>query len=702
MTMTRRQFLMRSGVVAGGVVALSSCGLVPVLPTFAGPEGDDAYAWVQVTSTGDVRFLCPRSEMGQGIITSLAQVVAEEMGTEIHDVECVYPNTDQIRPAKMTVGSESVEGFFEPLALAAAALRETLRIRAASHFDTEPARVELDRKAFRFGSRIVSFAELGQQAPLEILDAGALTPPPTLFSAMASPRIVGKGSLPVHGEAIVTGREVYSRDVRIEGLVFGAVARPPWLGAKLLSFEKSSALGTNGVIAVVEGPDKQVGVVAQNPMAMREGLAALDCQWEPLSEARRTEIDEVNDIDRCVEADQLDHRPVDEGDVLLGMRDAAHSINVRYDTPMAAHASMEPRSGVAYFKNKICFVHTGSQDPWYVRGAVARATGLAEKDVVVQNHRMGGGFGGRIHCQASVEAAWLAKAVDRPVKVQWTREEEMTRNYAGPAFSHRIRAGVDANGSICSWHHQMVGSPILTTSALIPAHLHWAANLVADPGTWRGAETSYQLTNQLVEFADIRRPMPTGAWRGLGAAPNTFAVECAIDELALTANLDPIEFRMRHARSTRLVGVLERLRESVEGADEVVGIAAGAYKGVTFVAVAAGINTEGKVTRLWCVHDCGRMLNPDRVRAQVEGCLVWGVGMALHESFTVEQGIGTSDNFSRYSVPRIDDVPAMNIDLIESDSPPSGAGEAALPPAAAAIVNALARVKERQRRLPVS
>ncbi len=707
MNLSRRQFLIKTGAAAGGIAVLSGCGVIPVLPTFAGPEGNDAYTWVQLTPAGDISFLCPRSEMGQGIVTSLGQVVAEELGLALEAVSCVYPDTSQIPPAKMTVGSESVEGFATPLALAAASLRERLRQLAAVQLDVPAGSLELSNGAFIDGARSVSFTELANTVAdtslSEVLDAAAITPPPELYSLRENTRLVGKPQALVHAERIVTGAEIYSRDARVDGMLFGQVARSPWLGAKPLSWDAGAAGRVPGVVAVVDGPDAEIGVIGETPSAARKGIDALAIKWEPLSEEKRLEIDEVNDIDRGIRDNLLDHTPVDEGDITRGQGDAAHSISVRYDTPMAAHASMEPRAGLAYFEGKRCVVHTGSQDPWYVRGAVARAIGYPLDDVVVQNHRMGGGFGGRIHCQASVEAAWLSKGVVKPVKVQWSREEEFTRNYAGPGFSHRIEAGVDDNGEICSWHHQMLGSPILTTSALIPPHLHWAANLVPDPGTWRGAETSYRIGNQLVKFGDARRPMPTGAWRGLGAAPNTFAVECAMDELALAAGVDPIEFRIRHAGNPRLAGVLERLRDMLPvAADDEIGVAANAYKGVTFVAVAASVDANGNLKRFWCVHDCGRIVNPDRVRAQIEGCLVWGVGMAKHEAFIVKDGLGRTDNFSTYKVPRIDDVPAMEIALVESAETSSGAGEAAFPPATAAIVNALARLGERQRMLPVT
>ncbi len=701
MSLTRRSFLIRTGVVSGGLVALSSCGLMPALPTFAAPAREDALTWVQLKQDGSVKFYCPRSEMGQGIASSFTLLVAQELALPVTDIEFSYPNTTQIPPAKMTVGSESVQNFARPLALAAATLREALRHKAAEQLGVEPNAVEIHDGVCRVGDTSLTYREIMAEQALEVLTVGEAEVDLVLFSAQAS----NTETRPAHqfDRDIVTGKEQYSRDTFAAGLVFGAVARAPWLGASMLGSNPSAAKSVPGVIKVIDGPNGEPGVIAETPMSAKAGIAALDVRWQVLRDAERQRIDEINDVDQLIDSGGFEHTPLNVGDIAAAKGKAAQEVNVRYDSPLTAHASMEPRAGVAHVKDGHCYVDTGSQDPWYVQAAVAKATGLPREKVIVQNHRLGGGFGGRIHCQASVEAAWLAMQTDRPVKVQWSREEEFTRNYVGPGFSHRIEAGVSDDGTIRYWHHRMVGSPILTSSALIPSNLHWAADFVPDPGTWRGAETSYQINDHLVEFSDIRRPVPTGAWRGLGAAPNTFAVECAIDELAEAAAIDPIDLRVKNAKSPRLRLVLERLRASLpDTTDRYFGIAAGAYKGVTFVAVAAEVNAMGKLVGLWCAHDCGRMISADRVSAQVESCLVWGIGMALSEKYVVENGIGVTNNFHKYTVPRISDVPPIHIELVDSTEDATGAGEAAFPPTTAAIVNAMAKIKPRQRSLPLS
>lgn len=708
--LSRREFLKAAGWTAGGVTILSGCSLIPVLPSFDGPSAGSELSWVQLWRDGRVRFFCPRAEMGQGIATGLSQVVAEELGLELGDIDCRYPRTDEIQKVAMTVASQSIEEYFEPTARAAATLRTELERRAARRLGVAPSALLLERGRFSAAGARVAFAELLSADEDALLPAAEQGRVPLLSQRAASQRrVVGRDAPLVHAERLLSGREVYSRDVRLPEMAFGAVARPPQIGAALEGFDADAARGVAGVIAVVEGPANAVGVVAETPMAATEGIAALACRWRALTPEEVAEVDRAVDVDALSVSGDLDHTPEDEGSLSVGRERATAEIDVRYDTPLTAHASMEPRSGVARVTEEGCEVWTGSQDPWFVQGHVARALGLDVERVVVHNHRIGGAFGGRLLCQASVEAAWLARGAGRPVKVQWTREEETAWNYAGPGFSHRIQAGVDADGEIAYWHHRMAGGPILISSALIPDHLHWAGDLAPDPGTRRGTDLPYRVANRRVDFADVRAPMPTGAWRGLGAAPNTFAVECALDELISAGDLDPFSFRQRHALDPRLASVLERLRafagwDAAQERGATLGMAAAAYKHVTFVAVAAQVSVADgapRVEKLWCVHDCGTVIAPDRVRAQIEGNLVWGVGMAFREALVLEAGRVATTNFDGYRVARMSDVPPMEIELVSTDAAPSGAGEAAFAPAAAAIVNALARAERRRsRRLP--
>ncbi len=714
MNLNRRKLLIRTGWVAAGltVVGVGGVAALPPLPTFSGSGEEDIHTWVQMLSDGRVRFYLSRAEMGQEISTGFSQVVAEELNVPLESIECLYQNTQAMAPCQMTVGSQSVENYFELTARAAASLRERLRVKAAEKTGVTADQLRSVNNGFSTSSTpLVSYASLieSETTDTETFDAATIADPLEIYSVRppAQLRHVGKSVPPVRGVQIVTGAETYSRDVVIEGMLFGALARPPQLGAKLLDYDRDSAMQVEGVEAVVEHKG-EVGVVAITPMAAAGAVTALNAQWSPLDAEALSRIHHTLDIDKTLEAGDLSHSSTTNGDVEQGRAASNQTLSFRYDSPMIAHASMEPRAGVAHWHNDsdTCDVWTGSQDPWMVQSAVAKSLGSSKSRITVNNHRIGGAFGGRVLCQASVEAAWLSRAVEQPVKVQWSREEEFRHNYVGPPVSTRIDAGLDSDGNISYWHHQAVGAPVLTSSKIVPSYLHWAADFAPDPGTKRGMETPYVFEHHQLDFSIDRLPMPTGPWRGLAAAPNTFAVECAMDELAIAAQQNPIDFRLKHLKHSRLSECLKRLQVKLDTRQNQFGFAVAAYKEVTYVALAVRVEESGGrfvVKEMVCVHDCGRVISPDKVRAQIEGNLVWGVGMALLETFELEKGIASTTNFDRYAIPRQLDIPTMDIEMVDSDRPPSGAAEAAIAPAAAAIINAMyALTGNRYRQLPVT
>lgn len=720
MRLTRREFLVRTGWVAAGSTVLASCSWLPVLPTFSSADLEAGCLWVQVLPDGRVRFLCPKSEMGQGIATGLAQVVAEELNVPLAAVEVVAPDTSQIPPSSMTVGSHSVVECFEPLSQAAALLRETLRARAAQAAGIEVASVADAEGGFSLPDGAhVSYGALADGSA-DVIEADASRDlsglPRYALERTAERREVGRRRAPVAAEAIVTGREVYSRDVAVPGMLHGRVVRAPRLGATLARVGGDTARATAGVVEVaVDGRESRVGVIAENPFALDAAVAALDLEWRGGEQRSMHDLVRELDVERARERDDFEHTLVEDGDLERAAADARHRLVARYDTSLMAHAAMEPRSAVVSVTDDRVDVWSASQDPWYMRAVVARITGHPKERVVFHNHRLGGAFGGRSRCQATEEAAWLAARVRRPVKVQWTREDEFRGNYFQPPFSHRIDAGVTEEGRITHWCHDFTGGPILMSSAMIPAHLHWAADLPKDPGTHQNVEPPYAIADRRIRYSDVRLPVATGPWRGLAAAPNTFAVESAMDELAAHAGLDPIEFRLRNLapESGRLARVLREVAKLSGWGSPVPegrgrGIACTSYLGTTCVATVIEVEVDAasgavRPTHAWCAHDCGLVLNPDQVEAQIEGNVAWGLSMALHERMAFEQGELRSDNFDAYPVLRQGDAPDIEVALIEPPGePPHGAGEPAIAPVPAALANALfAATGRRARRLPL-
>jgi CO/xanthine dehydrogenase Mo-binding subunit len=691
--------LIRSGWLAAGSTVLSSCSWLPALPTFARPDLEDGCLWVQALDDGRIRFLCPKSEMGQGIKTGLAQVVAEELNVAVEALDVVVPDTGRIPPVMLTAGSMSMRQCFAPLSEAAAVLRETLRRRAAQLAGVDTALVREAEGGFTLpDGRRVGYRELAGEGPNVIEADPALAKRPLRRHAQeggAAYRWIGRRETPLDSRAIVTGREVYSRDVVVAGMLYGRVVRAPRLNATLGRVDSAAARAVPGVVdVVVDEAGARVGVLAEEPFVLERAAAALAIEWRGGERRGLRELEQELDVERARERGDFEHTLAEDGDPEAAASSAWRRLEARYDTSFMAHAALEPRAGVAAVGEQGVEVWTGSQDPWYMRALVARLTGRSDDRVVVHNHRMGGAFGGRKRCQATLEATWLSDLFQ-------------------PPFSHYVDAGVDAGGRISHWLHDFTACPIVLDSVTVPERLHWLADLAADPGTTRGAVPPYDVAQRRIRFSDVRVPVTTGAWRGLGAAPNTTAIEIAMDELAQLAGLDPIAFRLRNLapQHDRLAAVLREVA-ALSGWGAPVpegrgrGVACAFYQDMTTVAVVVEVALEDgtpRPTRAWCAHDCGLVINPDRVEAQIEGNVAWGCSMALHERMLLSEGELRSDNFDRYAVLGPHEAPDVEIALLpRSELPPQGVGEPTLAPTPAAVANAVsAATGRRVRRLPI-
>lgn len=664
--MKRRHFLQAGGVL--GVSFVAGCS-IPVIPKRPAAAYDDARGWIR-HANGRYELLLPRAEMGQNIATALKQVACDELGVDWDRVSLRLPHTQDISRVRATVGSESVKDFALPLAQACATLRDALAAGQTVGVRTAEPRPFSELRAFQRGARHV-----GQRVPLE------------------------------QGRAIVTGAPLYAADVRLPGLVFGRVLRAPVSAdrpSRLWRWNEAAARAVPGFIAIVRDErlvqrlSPGLGIVARTPGALDKIEAALEAQWQHDETFDQDGIDRLIDIDQHLAGGRLPNRvqddPVD--------RTAAWDLDLRIDTPMAAHNAIEPRAAVAAKDVEgVLEVWAGTQDAFYVRDVIARGLGLDEAQVRVQPCRVGGAFGGRTLCTVELEAAVLTHVTGAPVKVQWTRAQEYRQGYHRPPSSHRIRARV-RNGELVDWWHAFSSSHILFTNAGMPVWMQRLADLVGDRGVARGADLHYRAQRRCTEFAVTRLPVFTGPWRGLGAGPNMLAIESAIDECARLAGVDPVAFRLRHIGDQRLARVLRATVEGVpaaappQGADRIGrGVACGIYKDSSYAAVLAEVRVapDGAVavTRLRCVHDCGTLINPDQVRAQCEGNLVWGLGMVLYDQLTAAGARIAASSLGEAPVPALRDTPPMDIVLIEDSAPPAGAGETAIVAAAGAIANAI-------------
>ena len=683
--LTRRGLLQAAG--AGLTVSfLAGCAL-PVIPKRPSPDATVALGWIRFVEGRYVLFI-PRVEMGQNILTALKQVACEELGIGWEQLDARLPDTTQIARVRATVGSDSIKDFALPLAQACATLRNAL---AAGVRQGELKAVERPVSELRSMSAKSGLQHIGRAVRIE------------------------------QGLAIVRGQPLFAADVRRPGQVYGRVLRAaasPELLSRPTAMNQAAARAVPGFIALVQddlllhGASLGVGIVARTPGALDRIEAALAVQWRVEGRFTQSDIDGAVDIDRRLTASaKRAHQVHDDRLDITGPWD----VNIRIDVPLAAHAPIEPRAAVAEFATDgRLHVWVGTQDVFYQRDVISKRLGLDEDQVVVHGQRVGGGFGGKTICTVELEAAVLARATQAPVKVQWSRAQEFRLPFHRPPSSHRIRARLKS-GRIDQWWHSFASSHILFTNAVVPPWLQRITDFIGDDGVARGARLPYRAGVRRTEFDLARLPVFTGPWRGLGAGPNVFAIESAIDECARKAGIDAVQFRRDHAEDPRLVRVLERAAaaagwgtrfDATQGMRGR-GVACGIYKAMSYAAVVADVEVDLgarriRVTRLVCAHDCGRVINPDQVRAQCEGNLVWGLGMALVERLPVGDSQVAAATFADSPIPRIGDVPPMEVLLLDEGEAPTGAGETAIVAAAAAIANAVRdAIGVRPSRLPI-
>lgn len=673
-TALSRRALLRAGVAGLSVGFLAGCAL-PVVPRRPRPDSAVAMGWVRFAQ-GRYTLYLPRVEMGQNILTALKQVACEELGIGWNDLDALLPDTRQIARVRATVGSDSVKDFALPLAQACATLRDAVA-RGTPPGELQPV-----------------------ERPLAQLRS---------LAATSGLRHVGHAVRLEQGPAIVQGRPLFAADVRRPGLLHGRVLRAPAspeLRSTLRALDEPAARAVPGFVALVRderltlGAGEGLGIVARTPGALDRIEAALAAQWTVEGAFEQRHIDDAIDIDRRLAARPTRAKHVHDDRIDA---DGPWDVDLRLDVPLAAHAPIEPRAAVAEFgADGGLSLWVGTQDVFYQRDVMAARLGLAEERIVVHGQRVGGGFGGKTTCTVELEAALLARAVQAPVKVQWTRAQEFRLPFHRPPSSHRIRARLK-DGRLDQWWHAFASSHVLFTNAVVPPWLQHLTDLIGDDGVARGAALPYRAGAKRTGFDLVRLPVFTGPWRGLGAGPNGFAIESAIDECARRAGADPLQFRLDHVQDPRLARVLQRAAAAAgwgrrptaaAGRRAGRGIACGIYKGTSYAAVVADVAVDpvtGAVAlmRLVCAHDCGRVINPDQVRAQCEGNLVWGLGMALIERLPVAGSQVAAASFADAPIPRLPDVPPMQVVLVDEGDAPGGAGETAIVAAAAAIANAV-------------
>jgi len=688
----RREFL-KTGAATGATLVI---GLY--LPAFH-PRGSHApvarelfkpNAWIEIRPDGAVTIWTGRSEMGQGVRTAMPMIVAEELEADWTRVRVAQADADPAYGDQFTVGSRSVRSGFEPLRKAGAAAREMLIGAAALTWN-------VPRDACRARNGTVEHVPTGRRLGYGDLAARAATlpvPSDPPLKPTSEFRILGKRMPRLDTPDKVSGAAVFGLDVRVPGMVYAAVARCPVFGGRVQSFDPAPALAVPGVQRVVQ-ISSGVAVVADRTWAAFQGKKALKIEWDEGATARWSSDGIWSAFTAAAARSGEVVRAM--GDVDANLKAAARAVEAVYEAPYLAHACMEPMNCTAHVPSRggRCEIWAPTQSPQGVQAAAARVTGLPVEAITVHVTYLGGGFGRRGGpVDYATEAVELAQKIAGPVQVVWTREDDIQNALYRPATYNVLRGGLDARGAPLAWSHRLVGpaggSFMITRGAdelIYPVPHFRLERVIEDPG------------------------VPVAPWRGVGPSQNGWVVESFVDELAHAAGKDPYAYRRELvAGKPRLLGVLDLAAQragwgSVPAAGRSRGIALWQF-GETFLAQVAevSVGSDGgvRVHRVVCAADCGILVNPDTVEAQLQGAIVFGLTAALYGEITIERGRVAQSNFSDYRMLALAEMPEIEVHLVPSEAPPSGVGEAGLPPIAPAVCNAVfAGTGKRIRRLPI-
>ena len=513
----------------------------------------------------------PRSEMGQNAATGLAQIAAEELNLDVADIALALPTTAEIPPVVITSGSMSMALYSEPVARAAAGLREVLRRRAAEREGLEPAALADAAGGFALpDGRVLTYGDIAAGDAV-VLDADDL-PEAKLYTFEVGRvhRQVGRAVTPFQSREIVTGAAIFAGDVRLPEMLYGRALRPPAHAATLAEVDLTRASALPGVVKIVVDREKSfVGVIGETPGVVDGAVDRIEPSWSVSSRFDRALIERLIDVDAALANGDLEHAP--QGDAMDP--EEPWDLDLRFDVQVQSHAQQEPRAAVARIAEVggkvLAEIWTGTQDPFAIQRMAAKELGLSADRVIVHAMRLGGGFGGREMYEVERDAVRLALAVGRPVKVQWSRADEFRAAKNRPSSSHRVRLRADAAGRLTDWWHALVSGHIIFSKARVPGWLRKGAGwFMADLGVARGAVPPYGAARTRVEIGDVDLPIDLGTWRSLGAAPNTFAIESAIDELARRRGEDPVDFRLNNipAENGRLSACLRKVRVLAERA----------------------------------------------------------------------------------------------------------------------------------------
>jgi isoquinoline 1-oxidoreductase beta subunit len=693
--LNRRSFIQVSAAATGGLLVGFYLPQTGAAQSPAGPAPLNAF--VRIGADDLVTLIIHKPENGQGTTTSLSQLLAEELEADWTKIRWEYAPVAQVYGGALqgTFGSQAVRTTYNPMRQAGAVAREMLIAAAAQRWGVDKAlcRAENNSVVNTSTNARLSYGSLAEAA-------SKLTPPAANTITLKSPatfKFVGKPAKRLDTPQKITGKAQYALDVRLPGMLYAVVARPPAIGGSLVSFDPARAKAVPGVRHVVQIPEG-VAVVADNTWAAIEARKVLDAKWEDGANANLNSEAVRRHLASMIETPGNVAARRGQGEAALST--AAKQIEAVYEAPYLAHAPMEPFTCVADVKADSCEVWVGSQIPGIANSNAVQRSGLTADKVKLHTLYMGGGFGSRGGGAYVTEAVAISKAIGAPVKLTYTREDDLQTDRFRPASHMKFRAGLDAEGNLSTW-----------TARVSCSSFAGLNNGIDREGVAGISDVLYSIPNVHIEYREPGFTIPTNYWRSVGHSQNTFFTESFIDELALAAGKDPVEFRRNLlANQARLLGTLNLAAEKAgwgraPAAGRALGVASvncfGSFN--TQIAEVSIVQGKIRVHRVVSAVDCGVVVNPAGIAQQNQSAIVYGLSAALRGNITFDKGRVQQTNFHQYEPLRIDEMPVVETHIVPSTANPGGMGEVATPAIAPAVANAVFKLTgKRMRRMPFS
>jgi isoquinoline 1-oxidoreductase beta subunit len=702
--LSRRGFLQVAAAGGGLMLGLH----LPFAKNEAAAAGDFApNAFVRIGSDGQVVLTMPYVEMGQGTYTSISMLIAEELEVDLKDVRLEHAPPNEklygnplLGGLQATGNSNAVRASWQPLRQAGAAARMMLIAAAARRWNVDPAtcRAEHSEVLHLPSGRRAKYGELAAEA------ARIPVPEKVAFKQPQDFKLIGTPAKRLDAPAKVNGTAIYGIDVRPPGVKIATLAQSPVFGGRVKSVDDAAAKAVKGVRQIVR-LDDAVAVVADHMGAAKKGLAALKIEWDDGPHAKLTTADVARELEQATLGSGAVAENIGDADAALAR--AVTKVEAVYQLPFLAHATMEPMNCTVHVRPDGCDVWVGNQVIPRVQAAAAKVTGLTLDKVVAHNHLIGGGFGRRLEVDGVTRGVEIAKQVDGPVKVVWTREEDIQHDMYRPYWFDRMSAGLDAKGMPVAWKHRFAGSSVIA---------RWAPpffkNGLDGDTTEAAIKLAYALPNKHVEYVQVEPPgIPTAFWRSVGPSHNVFVVESFMDELAATAQQDAVAYRLAlldQAPRAKAVLALAAQKAGWGGP-----LPARVGRGVslqhafaTYMAQVAEVEVANdgavRVRRVVCAVDCGTVVNPDTVQAQIQSAVMFGITAALYGEITLKDGRVEQSNFDNYQILRMNEAPAVEVHIVPNFEAPGGMGEAGTSAIVPAVANAIfAATGKRLRRMPV-